>query len=620
MKSYTLLLLLTVLFAGAFAQTVVKPAVTDLLSPAQSAQMMGYVGQKLDASYQNRILAQDVDRLVAPFKSRTETSCWQTEFWGKWFTSAVQAYRYKPEPKLKAVLDKAVTGLLATQTPDGYIGNYTDAAQFEQWDIWGRKYCMLGLLAYYDLTKDQKVLQATRKLADHLIKELADKKVLIVKKGNHRGMAATSVLEPICLLYNRTGDKRYLAFAEEIVSQWESPDGPQLIAKSNVDVAKRFAKPKSWFGWEQGQKAYEMMSCYEGLLELHRITGNDKYRQAVEATWQNIKDTEINVAGSGSAVECWFGGKNLQVMAVSHYQETCVTATWIKLSQQLLRLSGDAKYADAIEQSYYNALLGAMKPDGSDWAKYSPLAGERLQGGEQCGMGLNCCVASGPRGLFTFPLTAVMGEKQGLRVNFFVDGNYALISPSSQPVTLTQQTDYPVSGNILFGVTIRKPESMSVLIRIPAWSKQNTLTVNGEKVEAKAGSYAEIRRVWKQGDVIKLTLDMRGRVERMGTPQNIAIIRGPIVLARDARLGGPNVDATITPVTDKDNMISLEPSVLNKPGVWMSYTALFNVESHKEGGSKPIPVAICDYASAGNTIDQNSWFRVWLPQPFDPRN
>jgi DUF1680 family protein len=356
-KTYTTLLLLHILFTGAFSQTVVKPAVADLLSPAQAAQMNGFVGEKLNASYQNRILAQDVNRLIEPFKNRTETSCWQTEFWGKWFTSAVLAYKYRPEPKLRAVLDKAVADLLSTQTPDGYIGNYTEAAQFEQWDIWGRKYCMLGLLAYYDLTKDQKILQATRKLADHLTKELADKKVLIVKKGNHRGMAATSVLEPICLLYNRTGDKRYLAFAEEIVQQWESPNGPQLISKSNVDVAKRFTKPKVWFGWDQGQKAYEMMSCYEGLLELYRITGKPKYREAVEQTWANIKDTEINIAGSGSAVECWFGGKSLQAVPVAHYQETCVTATWIKLSQQLLRLTGEAKYADAIEQSYYNALL-----------------------------------------------------------------------------------------------------------------------------------------------------------------------------------------------------------------------------------------------------------------------
>jgi DUF1680 family protein len=619
-KTYTTLLLLHILFTGAFSQTVVRPAVADLLSPAQAAQMNGFVGEKLNASYQNRILAQDVNRLIEPFKNRTETSCWQTEFWGKWFTSAVLAYKYRPEPKLRAVLDKAVADLLSTQTPDGYIGNYTEAAQFEQWDIWGRKYCMLGLLAYYDLTKDQKILQATRKLADHLTKELADKKVLIVKKGNHRGMAATSVLEPICLLYNRTGDKRYLAFAEEIVQQWESPNGPQLISKSNVDVAKRFTKPKVWFGWDQGQKAYEMMSCYEGLLELYRITGKPKYREAVEQTWANIKDTEINIAGSGSAVECWFGGKNLQAVPVAHYQETCVTATWIKLSQQLLRLTGEAKYADAIEQSYYNALLGAMKSDGSDWAKYSPLAGERLEGNEQCGMGLNCCVASGPRGLFALPLTVVMGEKQGLHINFFVDGDYKLQTPTGQPIQLTQHTGYPVSGDIAFELALRKPETMDLLIRIPAWSKQYALTVNGEKMEAKAGEYATIHRLWKTGDVVKLVLDMRGRLQYVGAaPQHVAIVRGPIVLARDLRLGGPAVDASITPVTDKDIFINLEPASLGKTDIWMKYNALFKIESYKEGGNKPITVTLCDYASAGNTIDQSSWFRVWLQQTYDPR-
>ena len=148
------------------------------------------------------------------------------------------------------------------------------------------------------------------------------------------------------------------------------------------------------------------MSCYEGLLELYRVTGKPEYKKAVENTWESIHETELNIAGSGSAMECWFGGKDYQTMAINHYQETCVTATWIKLSQQLLRLTGDAKYADAIEQTYYNALLGSMYADGSDWAKYSPLSGERLKGEQQCSMGINCCEASGPRGLFTLPLTA----------------------------------------------------------------------------------------------------------------------------------------------------------------------------------------------------------------------
>lgn len=615
--------LLQLSIAGnSFGQKPVKPAEIDNLIPASSATLGGFVGQKLDASYKNRILAQDVNRLVEPFRNRTEDRCWQTEFWGKWFTSAVLAYKYRPEPQLKTILDQAVSGLLSTQTPDGYIGNYADSKHLEQWDIWGRKYCMLGLLAYYDLTKDKNSLLAVRKLADHLIKELADKKALIVKQGNHHGMAASSVLEPICQLYSRTGDQRYLDFANEIVRQWETSEGPQLISKSGVDVSKRFPKPKNWFGAEQGQKAYEMMSCYEGLLELYRLTGKKEYREAVEKTWQNILNTEINITGSGSGVECWFGGKHLQTMHIDHYQETCVTATWIKLSQQLLRLTGEAKYADAIELTWYNALLGSMYTDGSDWAKYSPLAGQRLQGSEQCGMGLNCCVASGPRGLFTFPLTAVMSNNDGINVNFFAEGSYHLQTPGGKKVEVIQKTDYPVTGNIAIKVVPAKEELLKVCVRIPQWSQLSVLTVNGQPVVdgVTPGKYVEISRIWKSGDVINLTLDMRGRVVRMGdAPENMAIVRGPIVLTRDARLGTPNVDETIKPFVDKDGFVNLEPAGVNQDGIWMKFKSPFMIESHKETESKPTEIILCDYASAGNTLDEHSWFRVWLPQSFDPR-
>ena len=133
------------------------------------------------------------------------------------------------------------------------------------------------------------------------------------------------------------------------------------------------------------------------------------------------------------------------------------------------------------------------------------------------------------------------------------------------------------------------------------------------------GQFAEIRRAWKSGDVVSLILDMRGRVMQIGELlENMAIVRGPIVLTRDTRLGGPDVDATISPVADKDGYVKLEPAALNQNGVWMQFKAPFMLESHKEGANKPVSLLLCDYASAGNTNDERSWFRVWLPQPLDP--
>ncbi len=363
---------------GQSSSSTFKYAVADKLKLSDHAKLTGFIGKKLDQSYQNRILTQDVDHLVEPFRHRTESRLWQSEFWGKWFTSAVLAYRYRPETRMKKVLDSAVKALLSTQTPDGYIGNYKKENQLEQWDIWGMKYCLLGLLDYHDLTKDRTSLSAATKLADFLIKEIKDRDGLIINKGNYRGMAASSVMEPMVRLYTTTGNKKYLAFAEEIVRQWETPDGPELIRKASVNVSERFPTPQSWYSWEQGQKAYEMMSCYEGLVELYRVTGNKTFLDAVEKTWKNIRDTEINIAGSGASEEMWFKGKKHQTQPVTHFQGTCVTATWIKLNQQLLRLTGDSKYADEIERAYYNALLGSLNADASDWAKYTPLNGQRL--------------------------------------------------------------------------------------------------------------------------------------------------------------------------------------------------------------------------------------------------
>lgn len=555
--------LLKAFFYPLNAQAPIKPAVSDFLIASESVKMNGHIGKMLDLSYESRILTQDVQHLIKPFQNRTESSLWQSEFWGKWFTSAVLAYKYRPEPPLKEMLKTAVESLIATQTPDGYIGNYKADKHLEQWDIWGRKYTMLGLLQYHDLTQDKKSLTAAVKLADHLIKEINAADGKIINKGNHKGMAASSVLEPIVMLYRQTNDTKYLDFAKKIVQQWEYPDGPQLISKSTVDVSKRFPKPKqnAWYGKDQGQKAYEMMSCYEGLLELYRITGDISYKKAVEATWQNIKDKEINIAGSGASVEMWFGGKALQTLPIRHFQETCVTVTWIKLNQQLLRLTGEAKYADEIEKSYYNALLASLSKDGSEWAKYTPLNGQRLPGSGQCGMDINCCDASGPRGLFTLPLTSVMATKKGVSVNFFVDGTYHLKSPEGKHLKLIQKTDYPLSGHVEMSIDVSEKEQMTLRVRIPAWSKNTQVKVNGETITGiESGKFVEISRIWSPNDLVSLDLDMTGRLEKHGQTQKImALLRGPIVLARDSYLSGTHLEDNLEPVINKNGYINLMP-------------------------------------------------------------
>lgn len=620
--SFTTLILTVGLHLTTSAQNRVKLAKNDVLRPVLSLQLDGYLAGKLDGCLNNRILTQDVDRLIEPFKAenRTETLYWQTEFWGKWFTSAVLAYQYHRDDRLKKVLDAGVNDLLATQTPDGYIGNYAAANRLQRWDIWGRKYSMLGLLAYYELTKDRKVLRSAMRVADNLFTDLKQQDGIIVTKGSYKGMAASSVLEPVCLLYRYSRNKKYLDFAEEIVRQWEMPEGPQLLSKSKVNVAERFPKPKDWYSAEQGQKAYEMMSCYEGLLELYRLTGNVRYKQAVEDTWTNIHHTEINIAGSGASTEMWFKGKDQQNLPIHHYQETCVAVTWLKLTNQLLKLTGESKYADEAEVVYYNALLAAMSAKGAAWAKYTPLNGQRLPGNEQCGMGLNCCEASGPRGLFNFPQHLVMEKDDGLQINHFASGEYVAKSPLNQKISLVQNTDYPQSGDIQMKLVLAKPETFAIYLRIPAWSKLTKLMVNGVEVgNLVPGKSVPVKRVWSTGDQISLNLDMRGRIVETGTAvQSMAIMRGPIVLARDSRFEGAGLEAVVKPVADKDGYIKLIRVATKPDEYFMSFNAPFIPESYTEKPNGTTNITLCDYASAGNG-PVKSFYKVWTPQLFNPQ-
>jgi len=448
----------------------ITPMVEDALVPPPpgSVKFTGCLGDAMAACKDSRLLNQNVVELVNPFAKRDENQTWRGEFWGKWFTSAALAYRYETDPKLRAIMDEAVENLLATQSPDGSITTYEPTAEFSNWDTWGRKYTLLGLLAYHELSGDAKVLDAACRHADRIISYFGPSKANIATNGWWSGMAAGSILEPMVLLFRRTGNTRYLEFAKYIVRSWESPGGPDLLRKAlnRVAVFRMFPGPDPTMkGYMSGgsSKAYEMMSCYEGLLELYRVTGEPEYLDAAQSVFANIRDTETTIIGSGSSWERWANGHARQAEVVPDWMETCVTVTWLKFAGQLLRLTGDSLYADEIERTTYNSLLGAQKSDGRWWCHFSPLEGQREPSSEQCGMHLSCCVANGPRGLMLLPTMAVMSGRAGPVVNFYEAGNTTLPLRAGKSVRLDIGSDYPRSGEVQIVVQPESAEDFTLI-------------------------------------------------------------------------------------------------------------------------------------------------------------
>jgi len=585
-----------------------------------SPQLNGYLGNKLDMAI-NGVKARNIEEIVVPFKHREETWMWQTEFWGKWITSAILSYRYDKDPELFAIIDKAYNDLVATQTPDGYIGNYRYDKHLEQWDIWGRKYVILGLIAYYDMNplKNKQAIDVAQKEADYLIKEINQQGKNIVQLGNYMGLASGSVLEPIVLLYERTGLKKYLEFAMSIVDAWEKAGVSQLITKAlnGVPVSERIPlKPGQ--PWNlSGQKSYEMMSCYEGLLALYQVTGNKDYLKATEMTAQNIIDDEINIIGAGSASECWFHGREKQMEDIINANEICVTTTWIKLCNRLFLLTGNPKYLEQIEKSMYNALIASLTPDGKTYVKYPPMQGVRMYSGGQCGLELNCCGANGTRAFALYPKLMYTKNDEALFVNLYEQSTDSFYTKSGNKVQIQQNTSFPKGDTVVIVVNPEKSENLTIALRMPSWGGVTQLSVNGFEYETYGGlEYQKITRNWEKGDRIFLKFDMKARIHKL--KNYFAITKGPIVLARDARFkDGFVYEPALLPKLN-DSSIELQENKNVPANMILSFTVNLSMGvSSDVFHTQPRTISLCDFGSAGNTWDENSLFKVWFEEPLD---
>ncbi len=581
-------------------------------------RLRGPVGDRLDKMIKNHVTATDILYITDVFKNKAaRVGTWRSEFWGKYMHSAMPYWSYTKCPILKSKIDAGLANILSTQMSEGYIGDYSvETRASEGWDVWGMKYTMLGLLHYYDETGDKKVLDACSKLCDFMIAEIGPNgKRPYHKTGNYAGLASCSALEPVMWLYNRTKNEKYLNFAKHIVKEMtEQVGGPQLFkALKDIPVADRDEK---WLPVkENGTKSYEMMSCYQGLIEFYEVTGDKRCLDAAVKTVESIIRDELNICGGSASSEHWFHGKKKQYMPFRRLQETCVTTTWLRLCGKLLEVMGDSKYADLIEQTFYNAYLAAMKPDGTEFAGYTPLSGVRYHGQHHCAMHTDCCNSNGPRGFIAFLRGLLQANEDTAIINFYASSRASIELPKlKETVTFETYTLYPRAESIVIWNRTAKSLDYTLKLRIPGWCDKASVKVNGKAVEGvKSGSYVAIKRTWNHGDKIDLYFSMP--VKSHILDHHIAFTRGPIVLARDARFNDGPIDDVVRPYATKSVMPNFFSVRSDNADMWMRFCGIIDTGSHSENPEARLPAAVnfCDYSSAGNTWDSRSAYRIWFP-------
>jgi len=563
--------------------------------------LTGWIGSRVEANEKNRLVKMDPNRLLVSYRKRPGGQEWDGEHVGKWLHAATLAWVNTGDAELRKKLDYTATELVKCQLADGYLGTYTDNNRWTDWDVWAHKYSLLGLVTYVRYTGNIEVLPACQKLADLLCNTFSDapgKRDLIA--GHHVGLAPGSVLEPMVLLYRLTGEPRYLDFAKYVLRAYEQPNGPKIV--SVLLEQKRVDKVGNG-------KAYEMLSCINGILEMYRTTGDPKLLEACRNAWQDIVDKRLYITGAASYGETFHDDYDLpNVKAVG---ETCVTVTWLQFNAQLLRLTGEARFAEQLERVVLNQLFGAQKPDGSAWGYYVEMEGIKPYRGSIDG---HCCLSSGPRGAALIPSFASSVDADGVVVNLYDAGTANLTLRDGKKVVLSTVTNYPSDGKIVINVDTASPAPFVFKARIPAWCRQSSVLLNGKPVQPKIGAdgYAAITRTWTKGDKVELNFKLESRVV-IGEHTNagkIAAMYGPLVLAADEALLG-NDGLTLDSVSMSMDLtaLAIAPEPASDALKSWPQAQIFHINAVVRGKAKEI--RLVPFADAGT---QGEKYKVWLPQ------
>lgn len=576
-----------------------------------------------------------------------ENRGWRGEYWGKMMRGAVLVFAYTKDDALLRLLTASVRDMLTVMEPDGRVSTYSRDTEFDGWDLWNRKYVMLGMEYYLEICNDEalkaEIIRFLSGMLDYIMQHIGPgKKCITSASRNWLGLNASSILEPVVKLYRLTGERKHLEFAAYIIAEGGA-EGVNIfeLAYENKVMPYQYGV----------NKAYEMMSCFEGLLEYALITCSERYMTACVNFGKAILQTDVTVIGSCGCTHELLDHSTARQTAYEPgaMQETCVTVTWIKLCSRLLEVTGERCFADAMEKAFYNAYLGALNTEhkACDYIRYrfeeknpveglkdtflpfdsySPLrAGTRgqLVGGLQLlpdKSYYGCCTSIGAAGVGIMTKHMVLKRPGGLSIEFYEKGSYTT-QYRGRTIGIQMETEYPADGKIR--IHTEGADGIKLYLRIPNWCcapeidcpyvMEDGYAVLESKSEFTLLLPMPVQPVypvsWKE-DVIWTNRNNAPAGWSSTGPQTvvhdprddrfIAFTRGPLTLCADSRSGKP-ADSVFSPVLPPRAKISESKEIV--PGQPCMVSCRLQGTDGEE-------ITLVDYASAGR--DWKTPIAAWL--------
>ncbi|RYG16673.1 MAG: glycoside hydrolase family 127 protein, partial [Chitinophagaceae bacterium] len=504
-------------------------------------------------------------------------------------------YASTRNPKLNEAMDKAIAVIGKSQREDGYIytkamieqrktgskNQFQDRLSFESYNI---GHLMTAACVHYRATGKTTLLEVAKKATDYLY-------------GFYKTASPTLARNAICPshymgvieMYRTLRDPRYLELAKHLIAiKGKIDDGTD----DNQDRIPFLRQTKAM------GHAVRANYLYAGVADLYSETGNDSLLKTLNLMWNDINTHKMYITGGNGSLYDGTSpdgtsynpndvqkihqafGRDFQLPNFTAHNETCANIGHVLFNWRMLQLTGDAKYADVMELGLHNSVLSGISLDGKNFLYTNPLAQaddlpfkQRWSKDRVPYISLsNCCPPNLVRTIAEVSDYAYSTSNKGIWFNLYGANKANVKLADGTVVSLNVQTNYPWDGNIKITLNETSTKAFSMFFRIPGWTHDAKLSINGklETTKLTSGSYAEVNRIWKKGDVIELVLPMEATLIEANplveeNRNQVAVKRGPIVYCLESPdLPGKSIFNTFIPAA-----IQLKPSPITIDGTSM---------------------------------------------------
>lgn len=450
-------------------------------------------------------------------------------------------------------------------------------------------------MTVYEQTGDEEALVAVEKLADYFLKYFGPDKLEFwpsdlrapenkrkrvdalsdfAGHGVHYSWEGTLLCDPVARLYELTGKKKYLDWSKWVVgnidkwSGWDAFSRLDSVADGTLGVDEL----------QPYVHSHTFQMNFMGFLRLYRITGDKSLFRKVEGAWEDIHKRQMYITGGVSVAEHYEHG---YVKPVSgNVVETCATMSWMQLTQMLLELTGESKYADAMERLMMNHVFAAQDCETGTCRYHTAPNGTKPASYFH---GPDCCTASGHRIISMLPTFMYAERGKEFFVNQYLPSHYI-----GKDFAFQISGNYPEAENMELTVLSEKAVDRVLNLRIPSWCKAPRVSVNGKNViGVEPGTYLKISRKWSKGDKVSIVFPMeerwvmrehhskyttytlpRGEIMYKEEPTDripYAFLRGPMVYCLDMVWNKQLCNDDVDLAKDIRLNVSVKPSVVDKP-------------------------------------------------------